>query len=146
MSNKARPKVISLAVLLALVCLGRSLHAQTPQNPPPGQLTLDHALRLANAQASTFQSALLNERIAAEDLRQAQTAFLPRVSAPLSYIYTSPQPGEPRVPSFIANDAISEYEAFVNVSGDLDLAGKLRATVARNRALLAAAHAGTEMA
>src|SRR5215217_2389652 len=137
MSNKARLKVISLGILLALVCLPASLHAQTPQNPPPAQLTLDDALRLANAQASTFQSATLNERIAAEDLRQAQTAFLPRVSAPLSYIYTSPAAGlahgEPRVPSFIANDAISQYEAFVNVSGDFDLAGKFRAAVARNR-------------
>src|SRR5215217_2645854 len=157
MSNTARPKAIPLAVLLALVYLPVSPHAQTSQNPlstqpsqATGQLTLDEALRLANAQASTFQSALLNERIAAEDLRQAQTAFLPRVSAPLSYIYTSPAaglaPGEPRVPSFIANDAISQYEAFVNVSGDFDLAGKFRAAVARNRALLAAAHAGTEVA
>jgi outer membrane protein TolC len=34
----------------------------------------------------------------------------------------------------------------VNVSGDFDIAGKLRATLARNRALLAAAHAGTEVA
>jgi outer membrane protein TolC len=73
-------------------------------------LTLDEALRLANAQASTFQSAMLNERIAAEDVRQAQAAFLPKVSAPLSYIYTTPAlglpPGEPRAPSFIASDAI----------------------------------------
>jgi len=34
----------------------------------------------------------------------------------------------------------------VNVAGDLDIAGKLRATLAKNRALLAAAHAGTEVA
>ena len=38
------------------------------------------------------------------------------------------------------------YEAFVNVSGDFDVAGKLRATLAKNRALLAAAHAGTDVA
>jgi outer membrane protein TolC len=113
-------------------------------------LTLEEALRLANAQASSFQQAGLNERIAAEDVRQAQAAFMPKVSAPLSYIYTSPalgQPaGSPRAPSFIANNAISEYEAFVNVSGDVDIAGKLRASLARNRALLAAAHAGTDVA
>lgn len=113
-------------------------------------LTLDEALRLANAQASSFQQAALNERIAAEDVKQAQVAFLPKVSAPLSYIYTSPalglKPGEPRVQSFIANNAISEYQAWVNVSGDFDIAGRLRATLAKNRALLAAAHAGTEVA
>jgi outer membrane protein len=113
-------------------------------------LTLDEALRLASTQASIYQSAILNERIAAEDVKQAQAAFKPKVSAPLSYIYTSPAlglpPGEPRAPSFIANNAISEYEALVNVSGDFDIAGKLRATLQKNRALLAAAHAGTEVA
>jgi outer membrane protein TolC len=38
------------------------------------------------------------------------------------------------------------YDAFVNVSGDFDIAGRLRATLAKNRALLAAAHAGAEVA
>ena len=113
-------------------------------------LTLDEALKRASAQASNFQQAGLNERIASEDVRQAQAAFLPRVTAPLSYLYTSPAlglpPGTPRAPSFIANNAISEYQAFVNVSGDFDIAGRLRATLARNRALLEAAHAGTEVA
>jgi len=113
-------------------------------------LSLEEALRLANAQASSFQQATLNERIAAEDVRQAQAAFLPKVSAPLSYVYTTPalglNPNEPRTQSFIANNAISEYEAFVNVAGDFDVAGKLRATLAKNRALLAAAHAGTDVA
>lgn len=120
----------------------------TEENLNP--LTLDEALRLANVQASSFQQAGLNERIAAEDVKQAQAAFLPRVGAPLSYIYTSPAlglpPGTPRVQSFIANNAINEYEALVNVAGDLDIAGRLRATLGRNRALLAAAHAGTEVA
>jgi outer membrane protein TolC len=113
-------------------------------------LSLDEALRLANAQASTFQTALLNERVAAEDVRQARAAFLPKVSTPLSYIYTSPAlglpPGEPRGPSFVTSDGIGVYDALVNVSGDFDIAGRLRATLARNRALLAAAHAGAEVA
>lgn len=146
MSNRATPKAVPLAVFVVVVCLGLSSQAQT-SDPA---LTLDDAFRLANAQVSTFQSAALNERIAAEDLRQAQAAFLPKVSAPLSYIYTSPAlglpPGEPRAPSFIANNAISEYEALVNVSGDFDVTGRLRASLARNRALLAAARAGTEVA
>ena len=119
-------------------------------NQSANPLTLDDALRLANAQASSYQQAALNEQIAAEDVKQAQAAFLPKLSAPLSYIYTSPAlglpPGEPRVQSFIANNAIGEYEALMNLSGDLDIAGKLRATLQKNRALLAAAHAGTEVA
>ena len=116
----------------------------------PQVLSLDGALRLANALASNYQQAGLNEKIAAEDVRQAKAAFLPRVTAPLSYLYTSPAlgvpPGMPRTPSFIANNAISEYQAYVSVAGDLDIAGRLRATLAKNRALLEAAHAGTEVA
>src|SRR6187431_3709948 len=140
MTKRARPKVFPLAVLIVFICFS-TLHAQTP-------LSLDDALRLANAQASTFQSAAINERIAAEDVRQARAAFLLKVSTPLSYIYTSPAlglpPGEPRGPSFVSADGIGVCDALVNVSGDFDLAGRLRATLAKNRALLAAAHAGAE--
>ena len=161
MSLQARTRAIPLWVLIPLLCLSHSAQAQvsppTPQKSEPKQtnlsptvLTLDEALRLANTQVSVFQSALLNERIAAEDVKQAQAAFLPKISAPLSYLYTSPAlglpPGEPRVQSFIANDAIGAYEALANVSGDFDLTGRMRATLAKNRALLAAAHAGTEVA
>src|SRR3569832_326576 len=159
MSKPARPKEFPLAVMFALVCLTAS-SAQTPSPQPtpqvtqPGaittQLSVDEALRLANAQASTFQTAAINERIAAEDVRQAQAAFLPKVSTPFSYIYTTPAlglpPGEPRTPSFVSADAIGVTDAFVNVSGDFDIAGRLRASLARNRALLAAARAGTDVA
>ena len=160
-----RPRLrVNLFVLCTgLVCLPASSHAQTVSPSPSTQisssgqtsssttqLTLDDALRLAGSQASTFQSALLNERIAAEDVRQARASFLPKISAPLSYIYTTPAlglpPGEPRGPSFVTSDGIGVYDALVNVSGDFDLAGRLRSTMAKNRALLAAAHAGTEVA
>src|SRR2546423_13167376 len=156
-STGAVPALIALLSIVAIVPAQNPLSAPTPssvvatpQITNATALTLDEALRLANVQASAYQEAILNERIASEDVKQAQAAFLPKVSAPLSYIYTSPalglQPGEPRAPSFIANNAISEYEALANVSGDFDIAGKLRATLARNRALLAAAHAGTDVA
>ena len=167
MPNKPRPRAIPLAVVFAVVCSSVTTPAQIPSPSPTPQipavdqlgnpsdtvsnpLTLDEAIRLANAQASSFQNAILNERIAAEDVRQAQAAFLPQVNAPLSYIYTTPAlglpPGEPRAPSFVSSDGISVYQAFVNVSGDIDIAGKLRANLAKNRALLAAAHAGTDIA
>jgi len=148
MLKPTRPKEFPLAVLFALACLS-VLHAQTP-SPSPIQLSLDEALRLANAQASTFQTATISERIAEEDVRQARAAFLPKVSTPLSYIYTTPAlglpPGEPRTPSFISADAIGVTDALVNVAGDFDIAGRLRASLARSRALLSAAHAGTEVA
>jgi len=148
MPRQMRPKAFPLTVLFGLLCL--PVASAQVASPSPAPLTLDEVLRLANTQASSFQTALLNERIAAEDVQQARAAFLPKISTPLSYIYTSPAlglpPGEPRIQSFIANNSIGEYEALVNVSGDFDLAGRLRATLARNRALLAAAHAGTEVA
>ncbi len=160
-SHFVSPRLAKIVfVAMALISTTAPARPQTPSPTPPqtitaaaanvNQLTLDEALRLANAQASTYQSAILNERIAAEDVRQAQAAFKPKVSAPLEYIYTSPAtglpPGEPRTQSFIANNAISEYLAMANVSGEFDVAGKLRATLAKNRALLAAAHSGTEIA
>src|ERR1043165_6291955 len=98
MTKLVRPKEFPLAVMLALLCLTAS-SAQTPSPSPTPQttqpsivttqLSLDEVLPLANAQASAFQSASINERIAAEDVRQAQAAFLPKVSTPLSYIYRS---------------------------------------------------------
>lgn len=124
--------------------------ANQTASQPPGQLGLDEVLRLANAQITGLRQAQLSERVAEEDVRQARTAFLPKVTAPFDYIYTSPAfglaRGEPRVQSYIANNAIGEYQALVNVAGDVDLSGRLRATLARNRALLDAARAGTEVA
>src|SRR5262245_26570726 len=149
MQKLMRPRAIPLAVLLAFFCAAAT-KAQVVPAPSPIPLSLDEALRLANTQASAYQTAVLNERIAAEDVRQAQAAFLPKVSTPLSYTYTSPAlglpPGEPRGPSFVSADGIGVYDALVNVSGDFDIAGRLRATVAKNRALLIAARAGTEAA
>src|SRR5262245_14946107 len=155
MSLRVRSKAIPILVLISSVYLAPAQVPTPIPTPNANQqaapvLTLEEALRLANAQVSTYQSALLNERVASEDVRQAQAAFLPKVSAPLSYIYTSParglSPTEPRGPSFVTSDGIGVYEGLVNVSGDFDIAGRLRATLAKNRALLAAAHAGAEVA
>jgi outer membrane protein TolC len=108
-------------------------------------------VRLAGAQASSFQQARLNELIATEDLRQARVAFLPRVVSTFSHIYNSPAlgphpAGTPREMSFINANAITEYEALLGVTGDLDLSGRLRASLRRSGALLEAARAGTEVA
>jgi outer membrane protein TolC len=114
-----------------------------------GALSLEQTVGLAAAQISALQQAQLNERIAAEDVRQARAAFLPKVTTPLDYIYTSPTIGRPlgETPqSFIANNAVGEYQALVSVAGDVDINGKLRATLARANALLDAARAGTQVA
>lgn len=123
--------------------------ATTAQTAAP--LTLDEAVRLALGQASTFQQSSFNERVAAEDVRQARAAFLPRVAAVPSLIATSPAlggtpPNTPRAPSFIGANAITEYQGLVNVAGELDIAGRLRASLRRSRALLEAARFGTTVA
>jgi outer membrane protein TolC len=120
--------------------------AQATAPPTTTALPLDEAVKLALTQASNFQQAQIAERIAAEDVKQARAAFLPRVSATASPIYNSPSPGHPGEFSFISANAIREYEALAGVNGDIDLSGRLRATLRRNAALLEAAHAGTEVA
>lgn len=126
--------------------------AQQPA-APPNLLTRDEAVRLALAQASAFQTAKYAELIAAEDVRQAKAAFLPRITVPSTLIYNSPTlgmvaPGTPRSDrfSFISANAVAEYQALVGASGDIDLAGRLRAALRRSVALLEAARAGTEIA
>jgi outer membrane protein TolC len=104
-------------------------------------------VRLAGLQASAFEQARFAELIAAEDVRQARTAFLPRVAGTFSHVYNSPAIGtRPREISFINANAITEYEALAGVTGDIDTAGRLRATLRRSVALLEAARAGTEVA
>jgi outer membrane protein TolC len=127
---------------------------QSAQSGP--LIPLDEAVKLALAQASAYQQAELTERIAAEDVRQSRSAFLPKFEAPIASIFNNPilgpfAPGETSgapttAPSFIAANATREYLAGMGVVGDIDLAGRLRATLRRNRALLEAAHAGTEAA
>lgn len=114
---------------------------------PADTLTLSDAVSLAVAQASNFQQARLAEQIAAEDVRQARLAFLPRVAGTFTYTYNSPAIGvSPREMSFISADAIHHPEALAGITGDLDVGGRLRATLRRSVALLEAARAGTEVA
>jgi outer membrane protein TolC len=116
-------------------------------------LTRDEAVRLALAQASAFETARYAELIAAEDVKQSRVAFLPRITLPSTVIYNSPTlgpvaPGTPRAErfSFISANAVVEYQTVAGASGDIDLAGRLRAALRRSVALLEAARAGTEIA
>src|SRR4051812_9799319 len=59
-------------------------------------LTLAEATDLALTQASNYKAAQINELSAGEDVKQARAAFLPKVSAPLNFIYTSPSLGPTR--------------------------------------------------
>jgi outer membrane protein TolC len=110
-------------------------------------LTLDEAVNLAEKQASDYTAARLNSRLAQEDIKQAKASFYPRVAIEPNVIFTSPSfsktVGIPRQPSFLGANAITEYQALINVAGEIDTSGKLRATLRKNQALLEAANAGT---
>lgn len=162
------PRTCSLTLLLCLLCGQASrTEAQQPRpaEPPPEPyydypygsdmtmrrtLTVDEAVTLALSNASAYQQSRLEEESAREDVRQARAAFLPQFSVPLGYIGTTPSqvraPGEPLTFSHVSASAINETTAFLNASGPIDLSGKLRASLRRSRALLAATRAGTLMA
>lgn len=154
----------SLTLLLCLLVPAAHINAQQPPPPPEPYydypygsdmtmrrtLTVDEAVTLALANASVYQQSRLDEESAREDVRQARAAFLPQFSVPLGYIGTTPSqvraPGEPLTYSYVSASAINETTAFLNASGPIDLSGKLRASLRRSRALLAATRAGTLMA
>ena len=141
-------KTISLINCILLLLLSCKGYAQTTNPPGNIVLTRDEAVRLALAQASNYQQSQFNERSAAEDVLQAQAAFRPKFVATPTLIYNSPAIGGdvPHTPSFIGANAVTEIQGLVGVTGELDVAKRLRATLNRNRALLEAAHAGTDVA
>ncbi len=122
--------------------------AQTPAPPAPA-LGVADAIGLALGHASVYQAAAIGQSVAGEDVQQAHAAFLPRVSVPTAITYNNPERGSLAVPgaqSYISLNAIREYQSGVAVTGELNLSGRLSATLRRNRELLAAARAGTEVA
>lgn len=120
--------------------------APAPQLSTP--LSLNQSIDLALKQASALRSAQINELIVKEDVSQARAAFLPKITAPLNFIYTSPSlgPTRPRPPSFLGANAITEYQALINAAGEIDTSGKLSATLRKNQALVESARAGSEIA
>jgi outer membrane protein TolC len=117
-----------------------------PQSPPAAPLSLAAVTNVALQQVSVLQQAQIDEAIAAQDLRQAKAAFLPRARDSFSITYNSPAhpPSITTDPSFIAQNAIHEYQNLLGVTGDWNFG--LIAAVRRSRALLNAARAGTEIA
>jgi outer membrane protein len=108
----------------------------------------EEAIRIALIQASAFQAAKYSELIAAEDVKQARIAFLPRFTIPSTFIYNSPTLGPISADrfSFISANAVTEYQALASAQGEIDVIGRLRAGLRRSIALLEAARAGTEVA
>jgi outer membrane protein TolC len=131
---------------LLAIALFASSPSSTLAQQPPQPLTLAAATTIALQQVSALQQAQIEEAIAAEDVRQAEAALLPRLRDSFSVAYNSPAhpPGSPIDPSFIAQNAVHEYQNLLGVAGDWNFG--LIAAVRRSRALLEAARAGTEIA
>jgi outer membrane protein len=130
-----------------LLMIGGVAAAQTTQPAPP--MSLEAATTAALQQVSAFHQAQIDQRVAAEDLKQAQAALLPRARDAFSITYNSPlkRPDggvDPTEPSFIAANAVHEYQNLLGVTGDVNYG--LFAAVSRARAMLRAAQAGTEVA
>jgi outer membrane protein TolC len=129
------------------------------EKPPPGfdrqgggtgparSLTVEEAIALALAQTNAYRQAQLDERIAAQDVRQARAAFLPQLTMPLTYFGTTPSQvraeGEPLVYSYVSSSAINETIGLANAAGEIDISGRLRASLRSKQHLLEAARAGT---
>ncbi len=117
----------------------------------PKSMSREDAIQLALKQASNFDQAKLNEKIANEDIFQARKAFYPKISANPGVIYTTPSlgrvtSGTPRPPSFLGANAITEIQATALAVGEIDTSGRLKANQRRAFALLQAAKVGTEIA
>ncbi len=110
-------------------------------------LSAEQAVALALKNAASLRQAEFDEQSASEDVKQSKAALLPELNLPLTYWGTTPstvrQPGDPLTFSYVASSAIHESIALMNMTGTIDIAGRLRASLNRSRALLAAAHAGT---
>jgi outer membrane protein TolC len=107
-------------------------------------MTVESATQAALRQATAYQQAVIDEQTAALELTQARAALLPRVRSSSTATFNKPLHPGSTDPSFIAANASREYQELLGVEGSLDFG--TRAAIARSRALLAAAHAGTEVA
>ena len=117
-----------------ILCPILALAQQTaPSTPSQSTLSFADALSLARQQVSALQQAEIDQRIAAEDVRQAEAALLPRARDAFSIAYNSRISGTD-APSFIAQNAIHEYQNLLGVTGDWNFG--LFAAVRRSRALL----------
>jgi outer membrane protein TolC len=110
----------------------------------PPTRTVGDAVTRALSHASTYEVARDEEIIAADALVRSRADLLPNLAGSATAFYTSPAPGAPTTPSYLSADAVTWYQASVGLSGTL-LGGGV-ATSLRDRLLLTAAHAGTEIA
>src|SRR5256885_7885871 len=147
-------RCVLLAAMQAATVPPQPAPPSQPAATPPSQngpaaaaaqpLSLADASQRALQEASDYQQALADEQGAALDVTQARAALLPKARSLSTFTYNKPLMAHSTDPAFIAQNAAREYQSLIGAEGSLDFG--LRAAVRRSRELLAAAHAGTEIA
>ncbi len=118
-----------------LAALGDSARAQTtvqadPQQPSaattPGSISLEEALKRAQANEPNFATALADSRVAGLDKSIARAGLLPSVTYHNQALYTQPNGQGQGVNSqtfkFIANNSVHEYASQAVINEDIGLA------------------------
>jgi outer membrane protein TolC len=121
---------IAASVLLGVLGVGAA--AQAPAPTPDIRLTLDDAIRLAQANEPAFAAAVAESRATALERLDARAALLPSVTFHNQYLFTESNhtraaavPGESSssLPVFIANNAVHEYSSQGVLNETIGLAG-----------------------
>lgn len=122
-------RLVAIA-FLAGVC-GFWGHAQTPAPKPDTPLTLDDAIRIAEANEPTFTAAAAESRATALERKDAKAGLLPSVTYHNQYVFTesnhtqaaTTQGGlNQSLPVYIANNAVHEYYSQGVVTDTIGLA------------------------
>lgn len=120
---------ISALLLVVMLPMGRT------QSPPPtgnSPITLDDAIRLAEANEPTFAAAFAESRAVALERKDAKAGLLPSVDFHNQFLFTesnhtrsTSSPGSPSqsLPVFIANNSVHEYTSQGTVNETLGWAG-----------------------
>ena len=107
--------------------------AQAPPAKAPATLTLEEAIRLAQANEPAFAAAAADSQATALERKDAKTGLLPSVVYHNQYLFTQSnhtyaatvEGGHLQsLPVFIANNAVHEYYSQASVNETLGLAGR----------------------
>jgi len=146
-----RPGAATLLLTLLWMPSWSQTQAAEPQpalsaaQTAPVTVTLKDALALAQKNDPQFLAALSDERLAAEDLRQARASRYPTLSDSTQYLGTQ---GNGKTPDgrFVTNDGVHVYREWGVLHQDLNAAVFLGTGIDRARAAQALARARAEVA
>jgi outer membrane protein TolC len=94
---------------------------------------LQECIRRAEAAPSTLTLARQERDIAARELTQARSGFLPQAQLDNGITYNSPSRTSRDTMSYVALNGVHEYSSLVTVNQEFDTSGRLRAEFSRAR-------------